>query len=251
MTTANQFNMDNKTLNNPAYSLACILRGLRLLAKRGFRRYLIVPICVNLLIYSIALWLSVSYISGLIEHSIPGWLNWLSWLIWPIFLLSFLLVGFFTFTLVSNLLMAPFYGRLAERAEKILTGEPLARTGEGSLTKDIARGVVSELNRLSYFAFRAVPLLLLFVIPGVNLIAPILWMLFSAWALALEYTAYPLENRGVLFPEQRQMVKNIRVGFLSFGGIVMLALTVPILNILIPPAAVIGATLYLSGNKAD
>ncbi|MEN8259466.1 MAG: sulfate transporter CysZ [Pseudomonadota bacterium] len=251
MTEPNQFNIDNKKLNNPAYSLGCILRGLRMLARPGFRRYLVVPISVNLIMYSIALWLSVSYISGLIERFIPGWLDWLSWLIWPVFLLSFLLVAFFTFTMATNVLMAPFYGRLAERAEKILSGEPLPKPGSGSLTTDIARGVASELKRLAYFALRAVPLLVLFVIPGLNLIAPLLWMLFSAWALALEYTAYPLENRGVLFPEQRQMVKNMRIGFLSFGAVIMLGLTVPILNILIPPAAVIGATAYLSGRKAD
>jgi CysZ protein len=32
---------------------------------------------------------------------------------------------------------------------------------------------------------------------------------------------------------------------LSFGGVTMLGLTLPVLNIIIAPAAVIGATLYL------
>ena len=74
-------------------------------------------------------------------------------------------------------------------------------------------------------------------------------MAFSAWFLALEYTAYPLENHGVLFTEQRHMMKKMRFGATGFGAVAMLGLAVPVLNIFISPAAVIGATVYLTGGK--
>jgi CysZ protein len=35
-----------------------------------------------------------------------------------------------------------------------------------------------------------------------------------------------------------------RIGTLSFGGMVLFALMVPVLNIVIPPIAVISATIY-------
>jgi len=63
--------------------------------------------------------------------------------------------------------------------------------------------------------------------------------------------AYPLENQGVLFSEQKELVKSVRLGALSFGGLAVLGLTVPVLNIIIAPAAVIGATLYFNEIKRD
>jgi CysZ protein len=89
------------------------------------------------------------------------------------------------------------------------------------------------------------------VIPGINVLAPFLWALFGAWGMALEYLAYPLENQGVLFSEQKELVKSVRLGALSFGGLAVLGLTIPVLNIIVAPAAVIGATLYLHEIKLD
>ena len=111
--------------------------------------------------------------------------------------------------------------------------------------------LVAELKRIGYLASRALPLLILSVIPGLNVIAPVLWAIFGAWGMALEYLAYPLENQGVLFSEQKSLVSSVRVGALSFGGMAVLGLTVPLLNIIVAPAAVIGATLYFNEIKQD
>ena len=92
-------------------------------------------------------------------------------------------------------------------------------------------------------------MLILFVIPGVTLIAPIVWILFSAWFLALEYMSYSLDEHGLSFFEQRNQVKKFRLGATAFGGITMLGLSIPILNILVPPAVVIGATAYILSAK--
>ena len=69
--------------------------------------------------------------------------------------------------------------------------------------------------------------------------------------MALEYMAYPLENAGVLFSEQKKMVRSIRLGALSFGGVAALGLTIPVLNIIVAPAAVIGATIYFNEVKKE
>jgi CysZ protein len=61
----------------------------------------------------------------------------------------------------------------------------------------------------------------------------------------MEYMAYPLENEGQLFVDQRKTAGSIRLGALSFGGISIAGLAIPVLNIVVPPAAVIGATIYI------
>ena len=93
-----------------------------------------------------------------------------------------------------------------------------------------------------YIGIRAVPLLLLMLVPGVNVAASVLWILFSAWMLAVAYADYPMGNHGIGFPEQRSVLARRRWLSVGFGGSVMFGLTVPLLNFLVIPSAVAGAT---------
>ena len=161
---------------------------------------------------------------------------------WPLFAITFLLLLLFGFTLVANLLAAPFNDLLAERVEIYLTGEKPAYRLQ--LLQTIVPALRSELVKIGYFASRGAPLLLLFVIPGINLAAPFAWALFSAWMQAQEYAEYPLGNHEIFFRQQRRLLKKHRYAALGFGGGVMLLLMLPVLNFLIMPAAVSGATIW-------
>ncbi|MCP5459961.1 MAG: EI24 domain-containing protein, partial [Gammaproteobacteria bacterium] len=70
-----------------------------------------------------------------------------------------------------------------------------------------------------------------------------LWLAFSIWMLALQYADYPMSNHGLRFREQRRLLSQRRMLALGFGSAVLLMTLVPILNFLVMPAAVIGATL--------
>lgn len=228
--------------NNPAYAVNCFLKGMKLIAKPELRKYLIIPILINFILYSIAFALGYYYLSGLIENSIPGWLSWLEWLIWPLFYISFSIAGFFTFTVLANLLAAPFYSQLANKSLELISGQP-----SNIKQQTTTQVIFSELKRMGYLFSRMLPLLVLFIIPGINLLALFLWALFGAWGMGLEFMAYPLENQGLLFSQQKQQAKTRRVGVLSFGGMTILGLSIPLLNLVIAPAAVIGATVYFYG----
>lgn len=231
----------DKKGNNPALAVSYLFKGLKLLTSPQLRTFLLIPILINMVLYSAALMLGYYYISDLINQFIPGWLQWLSWILWPLFFISFFIAGFFTFTILANLLAAPFYGKLSAKTLAIITGQNSA-SAEQPLTKVM----LAEVKRAGYLLSRALPLLILSFIPGINVLAPFLWVLFGAWGMALEYMAYPLENEGVLFSEQKQLVKSIRLGALSFGGVAAMGLTIPVLNIIVAPAAVIGATIYFN-----
>ena len=114
--------IENKKLNNPIHAVKWLFKGLRLLMKPGFRRYIWGPALINLLVYSLAFWAASEYFSSLLSWLIPGWLSWLEWLIWPIFFTTLVLITFFTFTLLANLFAAPFYGKLAQKTEEYLLG---------------------------------------------------------------------------------------------------------------------------------
>ncbi|MBQ0721885.1 MAG: EI24 domain-containing protein, partial [Gammaproteobacteria bacterium] len=80
---------------------------------------------------------------------------------------------------------------------------------------------------------------------GVNVITLPLWLLFSAWFLSFEYTGYAFENHGVLFNEQKRILKQSRANSLAFGGLSLLATTIPVVNLFAPAIAVAGATKML------
>jgi CysZ protein len=105
------------------------------------------------------------------------------------------------------------------------------------------------MHRLGYLGLRALPILVMFPIPGINLVAAALWMVFGAWSMALEYLSYPLDNLGLKFAAQKEFLRGRRGEVLVFGGLVLAGLAVPVFNILVPPAAVAGAALYCAARK--
>ena len=228
--------------NNPAYAVSCLLKGLKLLVKPELRKYLLIPIFINLVLYSIAFALGYFYLSDLIAQLIPGWLSWLEWIIWPLFFMSFSMAGFFTFTILANLIASPSYRQLSHKTLTLISGE-ISNAEELA----VSQVILSELKRMGYLASRMLPLLILFVIPGINILAPFLWVLFGAWGLGLEFMAYPLENQGLLFAKQKEDAKARRIGVLSFGGLTVVGLSIPGINLIVAPAAVIGATIYFYG----
>jgi CysZ protein len=236
----------DKKGNNPVLAVGYLFKGLNLLASTELRRFVLIPILINVVLYGVALLLGYYYLSDLINQFIPGWLSWLSWILWPLFFVSFIIAGFFTFTVLANLLASPFYGRLSAKTLVLITGQPSVIEEQ-----PLVKVMLAELKRAGYLLSRALPLIILSIIPGINVLAPFLWALFGAWGMALEYFAYPLENAGVLFSEQKQLVGSVRLGALSFGGVAAMGLTLPVINIVIAPAAVIGATLYVNELKKE
>jgi CysZ protein len=238
--------MFDKKGNNPMQAAGYLIQGVKLLGNPGLRKFILIPILINLVLYSVALFLGYHYVAELINQFIPGWLHWLSWILWPLFFISFFIAGFFSFNLLANLLAAPFYGQLSSKTLVIITGQPAAKAEQ-----PMAKVMSAELKRTAYFASRALPLVILSIIPVINLLTPVLWAMFGAWGMALEYMAYPLENNGLLFSEQKRFVNNIKTGALSFGLLAALGMTIPVLNIIVPPAAVIGATIYCHRIRTD
>lgn len=230
-------------INSATTGFNYAFRGLRLIGRPGLRRFVAIPFLINLVIFSALVWLGIDQFEGLLDHYLPqqGWLSYFRWLLWPLFAIALVLVIFYSFTLIANLLGAPFNDLLSAKVETMLTGK-LPEEAPGGLMAAVGPAIRSELQKIGYFLPRALPLLLLFLIPGVNAVAPVIWGLFSAWSLALEYTEYPFGNNGYIFSEQRRLMKPRRLTALGFGGGIMLMMLIPGLNFLAMPAAVAGAT---------
>jgi CysZ protein len=215
-------------------------RGLGLIRRRGIRPLVVIPFLLNTVIFAGAIVLAATYLNTTLEALLPAWLAWLGWLIWPLFVLAVLTVFFFGFTLLANLAGAPFNGLLAARLEMQLSG--IAPESGLSWAREAATAIVNELRKLIYIGVRALPLLLLFLIPGVQLLAPLAWLTFGAWMLALEYADAPMGNHGLGFRDARRLLAQRPALALGFGSGMLILTLVPVLNFAAMPAGVAGAT---------
>lgn len=228
----------------PIHGARYVWRGLRLIRAPGLRRFVAVPLALNTLLFAGLIWYGANEFEAFIDSLLPAWLDWLRWLLWPLFAVTALLVMFYLFTLVANLIAAPFNGLLAARVEELLTGQYPNSAGAGwkDTLAGVLPGIASEVGKLLYFIGWSVPLLILFLIPGLNVLAPFLWFAFSARMLAMEYLDYPMGNHGLPFREQRSKQREKPLLVLGFGTAALLLTMIPVLNFLAMPTAVAGAT---------
>lgn len=231
------------------------LTGLRWLPKAGLRRFVAIPLLVNTALFGAALWFASQQLQRLdraLQGWLPRWLDWLHWLLWPLFILTGLVVIFYSFTLFANLIGAPFNSLLAERVEKMIApASAQPRPPIESSWRDFLATPWVELRRLLYFVGWALPLLVLSFVPPVNAAAPALWAGLVSWMLALEYADYPLGHRGLKFRQQRELLRRHWPLALGFGGMTLALTLIPVVNFLAMPAAVIGATLMWNRELPD
>lgn len=231
------------------------LRGLDMLFRSGLRRYVVVPLLINTLLFGGFLWFGVHEFSALLHwltDGLPTWLKWLSGLLWLFFAFAAVVIVTYAFALVANLIAAPFNGLLSEKVEQSLTGSVAeSHTGLLSALSEGPRAIKRQVQYLFYYVPRALMMLVLFLVPLVHLIASPCWFLFNGWMMSVQYMDYPMDNHRVPFDEMRVKLKAKRATHLSFGSIVMFATMIPVLNFFVMPAAVIGATLLWVEEHRD
>jgi len=233
-----------------------LLTGARLLLQPGVRIYALAPLLINALFFIVLIIFGIQQFNELLNSITPGipeWLQWIEWLLWPLFIVCFVVSGFFLCLLLATMIASPFNDLLVEAVLRRLRPEaPVIESGLLSVIKGIGPGLLSEARKFRYFIVRAIPLALLFVIPGLNLLAPMLWLIFSAWMLALEYMEYPMSADGLLFADIRNLLARRRLSTFGFGAGILLLSLVPVINFFIMPIAVAGATaLYVDTGLDD
>ncbi|CAN7683920.1 sulfate transporter CysZ [Pseudomonas solani] len=245
--------MPAPALSGPQY----LGEGLKLILSPGLRLFVLLPLTLNLVLFIALIGFAMQQFSGWVEAfmpSLPSWASFLEYLIWPLFVILVLLMVFFSFTMIANIIAAPFNGFLAEKVEVVVRGQDdFPPFSWAELTAMVPRTVGRELRKLGYFLPRAIGLLILSFIPGVNLVATPLWFLFGVWMMAVQYIDYPADNHKLGWNEMLAWLREKRWQSLGFGGSVYLALLIPFVNIVMMPAAVAGATLFWvreGGEKA-
>jgi CysZ protein len=195
------------------------------------------------LFYTLAAVLAFYALDSALDRWLPPMVEWLRWVLYPLLAALLLVIAFFTFTLLGNLVLAPFNGLLSERVERALTGTQ-SRPPDETLGAMIRRSTGLALWRLGFILIRILGVFLLGLIPVVGVLALPLGLLLGAWLLALEFSDAPLGNWGWSLEQQRALFRRHRLGFIGFGLAAMGMALVPLLNFALIPAAVAGMTAY-------
>lgn len=125
----------------------------------------------------------------------------------------------------------------------MLTGENLVEGSVWDFMKDIPRMLGREWQKLVYSLPKLIILFLLGFVPVLGQsVIPIIVTLFTAWMMAIQYCDYPFDNHKVPFFVMKAELAEKRALSLSFGGLVMLCTFIPLVNLVVIPVAVCGAT---------
>lgn len=234
------------------HGMGYMLRGIRHLSTHGLRRFILLPLVINLTMFAGLFYLIYHYLLPYAYYyldKLPSWLSFFSSIFFVLFILSFFLMFLSLFTVFFNLIAAPLNGLLAEKTQNLLFGSIIPSL---SFYEVVLRSVKRQSEFLGYFLPRFLIIGILFFVPFLQPVYPILWFIFNAWILSIQYQDFAMDNNLVSFKEMRRKIARNKMRSLGLGFSINLANFVPFLNILTMPAAVIASTiLYCELNKTE
>jgi len=212
---------------------------------------MLIPLLGNVLLYSLAAGLAFYGLDNALDRWLPASVDWLRLLLYPLLGVLLLVLSLLTFTLVGNLILAPFNGLLSQKVERALTGT-ITSAPEETLGAAMRRSTKQAVWRLGFIAVRVIGVFLLGLIPVIGVIAVPLGIALGGWLLALEFSDNPIGNWAWEPARQRAFMRAHRSGMIGFGLSVMGLSLVPVVNLALIPAAVAGMTAYcLHLREAD
>lgn len=223
----------------------CFFEGLKLVRQPGLRQYVIIPIVINTIVLSLVMIYGFSQYEAwleLIKGVLPDWLSFISSLIGFLAAIVIFALSVYGFSIIANIISSPFNAILSQKVEEKLTGFII--NSEVNLFIVLARSLTREISKLAYFLPRLLGLIVLSLIPGLNALAPVAWILFGAWMMTVQYADYAADNNEIKFSDLRHRLENNVIQSLLFGIIVYFVIAIPLLNLFVIPVAVAGGTVF-------
>ncbi|MBB6349596.1 EI24 domain-containing protein [Nonomuraea muscovyensis] len=145
-----------------------------------------------------------------------------------------------TFTAVTLAIGDPFYEKLSGAVD------PLPGEADEPWWRTLPRSLRDSLVTLGYVLLFTVPLFALGFVPVVGqTVVPVLGAAVSGFFLTVELTTQALERRGMARKQRFALLRGNKATSLGFGVGVFLLFLVPLVSVVLMPAAVAGAALMV------
>lgn len=231
-----------------------VVRGAGFILKNSVLwKYAAAPVAISTLLLGTAYYFLYTYFLDVIT-GLTGQ-EWYWQIVYYIVVVALaivlLIVVFFLFIIVATTLAGPFNDLISEKTEQLVSDEYREEPFSAlQLLKDVGRGVYHAVRLLALYLGILVLALPLLLVPGIgHMIFTVITVTLSAYLLAFEYLGYPMDRRRYGFSEKRKFIRSSLTSALGFGlGTVAFA-AIPIINILMIPAAAVGGTLLFLDLK--
>lgn len=221
-------------------------------------KYIFIPFIINVAVFFMAAYGGLSVFGYFVAQHLPQGDIWywliLKGLIWISAILLTIILVFFSFTVLGNLIASPFNDVLSERSEEILSGE-VVDAGPFSpilFIKDTGKTLLNEALKMSLFVCCMLFLFALNLIPvlGVMLYSTLAFLL-TVYFLVIEYTGFVFSRNHLTFKDQRKFILENKLLCSGFGCGAFILLAIPFVQLFSIPMGVVGATLLCYDTRAS
>lgn len=233
---------------------AHLFAGFRLvLGVASIRKWAVIPVVINLALLIgmivLAFFFTDDLLAWLGMNTAPSgfWKSVVYWLAYVGLVVLLIAASVLIMVLLSNVIAAPFYTKLAEATLRHLTGREFGQ--EGSFARLAAVSIYQEIVKLAIFIGIQAVLLAFHFIP---VLGTLISITVSCFLLAFEFSDYSLEAYGHGVADRWRFVLANKPTMFGFGGGAFLLTLIPLANLFVAPAAVAGAArmvVELKGEK--
>jgi CysZ protein len=223
-----------------------LLAGMRLLfGKPELRavlwRMIALLFVLMILLSSGVFWLA-DYIASLWIPDGDAW-YWqlLSWLVWLLAVLLAVVSGLVAYVALGSAVAAPWLDTLAARTER-LCGHSSEENQAGWLQQSL-QSLANSVRPFVGLLIWAVAALLCFWLPP---LATAIWAYGGMRFLSFELIDTAASRRGWNFAQRKQTLNEKRWFYFGFSGLASILLIIPVLNLFVIPAAVVGLSQHMA-----
>lgn len=225
-------------------------QAIPFLRKKGFKRYLALPIIINILLLSFAIWASIEYGASLTDYLLGlfgleegSWAKYAGWIVSFIIRFIILMIYFALFRYILLILLSPFLSFLSEKVDKHENGGDFPFSLK-QLGNDIIRAI--RINSRNLFIELLLTLLfgLVTFIPVVGLLSPFAILAVQSYFFGFAMMDYNAERYKWDRRSTSNWMKKNKASVTGVGLAFHLCFLIPVLGWIVAPVlATIAGTL--------
>jgi len=225
-----------------------LMSGMSLLLARAELRAvlwrMLALLVVLMLVLGTGVYFLLDYLAALWIPEGDAW-YWqiLSWLAWAMAFLLAVVCGIVSFVTLGSAVSAPWLDMLAVRTEAISGREVIEQ--EQAWLPMMMQSLANSIRPLLGLLLWGVVALLFFWVPP---LATAIWTYGAVRFLSFELIDTSASRRGWDYKQRKSKLTEKRWFYLGFAGLATLLMMVPVVNLLVIPAAVVGLSKYLSSE---
>ncbi len=229
-----------------------LLLGMRLLvSEAGLRavlwRMIFLLVVLMLLLTGGVYWLAGYVASMWLPEGDAWYWQLVSWFVWLLTILLALVSGVVSYSILASAVAAPWLDELAGRTEA-LAGIKVSVV-EAPWHLQILQSLANSIRPLAgLFGMGCVALLCLLVPVLGHFLAVVIWSYAGVRFLNFELMDAPASRRDWDFVARKSEQNARRFYYLGFGGMALVLMLVPVVNLLVIPAAVVALSRSIEGT---